>query len=265
MQTAVSSRDGANPVIDPVVMLKVELHSHTADDPVDRIPHSTLDLIDRAVALGYDALAITLHERQLDVRRFTAYAAERGLTLIPGVERTIEGKHVLLLNFKRGADQVQTFADLARLKSRERGLVVAPHPFFPASACLRGDLDRHRSLFDAVERNAMYLRFADFNLKAERWAAQHGKPVVGNCDVHRLPQLGPTFSLVDAPKDVDAICESIAAGRVRVESQPLAAGDVARILSSMMLGIDTGSLRRRREQPTDRQRIRPVASAMSDV
>jgi predicted metal-dependent phosphoesterase TrpH len=246
-------------------MLKVELHTHTADDPVDRIPHSTYELIDRAVALGYDALAITLHERQLDLGRFTSYAAERNLTLIPGVERTIEGKHVLLLNFKRGADAVDTFADLARLKSRERGLVVAPHPFFPATACLRGDLDRHASLFDAVERNAMYMRFADFNLKAERWAAQHGKPVVGNCDVHRLAQLGPTFSLVDAARDVDAICEAIAAGHVQVASQPLAGIEVARILSSMMLGVDTGSLRQRREQPADGQRIRPVASAVSDV
>jgi len=76
-------------------MLKVELHTHTADDPVDRIPHTTVELIDRAAALGYDALAITLHERQLDLQRFAPYAAELGLVLIPGVERTIEGRHVL--------------------------------------------------------------------------------------------------------------------------------------------------------------------------
>jgi hypothetical protein len=246
-------------------MLKVDLHTHTADDPVDRIPHTTRELIDHAVALGYDALAITLHERQLDLAPVIPYAAERGLLLIPGVERSIEGKHVLLLNFTRGADTVRTFADLARLKSRERGLVVAPHPFFPAGSCLRDDLDRHASLFDAVERNAMYLRFADFNRRAERWAARHGKPVVGNCDVHRLAQLGPTFSLVDAPPDADAICNAIAAGRVRVETQPLACTDVVRILSSMMLGVETGSPRKRGEQPADGQRVPTVASAVSGV
>ena len=246
-------------------MLKVELHTHTSDDPVDPIPHTTFELVDRAVALGYDALAITLHERQLDLTHVNPYAAERGLTLIPGVERTIEGKHVLLLNFKRGADSVRTFADLAQLRSRERGLVVAPHPYFPASSCLRGDLDRHADLFDAVERNAMYLRYADFNRRAEQWAVRHGKPVVGNCDVHRLAQLGPTYSMVDAPRDVDAICEAIAAGRVRVESRPLACVEVARILSSMMLGVDTGSFRHRRPQPADGQRIPAVARAVRDV
>ena len=56
-------------------VLKVELHSHTADDPHDRIPYSAEQLIDRAAALGYDALAITLHDRQLDLARLAPYAA----------------------------------------------------------------------------------------------------------------------------------------------------------------------------------------------
>ncbi len=216
-------------------MLKVELHIHTADDPVDRISHTTMELIDRAVALGYDAAAITLHEKQLDLCRFTAYAAERGLVLIPGVERTIQGRHVLLLNFASGTEDVRTFGDLARLKSRTPGLVVAPHPFFPTAVCLRGELDRHADLFDAVERNAMFTRTLDFNRRAERWAARHGKPVVGNGDVHYLRQLGTTYSLVDAPPDADAICDAIAAGRVRVESRPLTGTEAASIMTSMLL------------------------------
>jgi predicted metal-dependent phosphoesterase TrpH len=215
-------------------MLKVELHAHTADDPVDRIPHTTLQLIDRAVELGYDALAITLHERQLNLARFAPYAADRGLVLIPGVERTIEGKHVLLLNFASGAEDVRTFDDLARLKASRPGLVVAPHPYFPARVCLRGDLDRHAELFDAVEINAMFTRELDFNARAERSARRHGKPLVGNCDVHRLVQLGSTYSLVDAPPIADAICQAIAAGRVAVESTPLAWSDAVRVMTSMI-------------------------------
>jgi predicted metal-dependent phosphoesterase TrpH len=218
-------------------MLKVELHTHTADDPVDRIPHTTLELIDRAAALGYDAVAITLHEQQLDLARFAPYAADRGLVLIPGVERTIEGRHVLLLNFTSGTEDVRTFSDLARLKSSlRRALVIAPHPFFPGSVCLRDDLERHANLFDAVERNAMFTSGVDFNRRAERWAARHGKPVVGNCDVHRLWQLGTTYSLVDAPRNADAICEAIAEGRVRVEGRPLAWTEAARVMSAMWFG-----------------------------
>jgi hypothetical protein len=75
------------------------------------------------VALGYQALAITLHERQLDLEPFRSYASERGLVLIRGIERTVEGRHVLLLNFDRRSEDVETFSDLARLKQEQRGLV----------------------------------------------------------------------------------------------------------------------------------------------
>ena len=214
-------------------MLKVELHTHTSDDPVDRIPHTTTDLIDRAVALGYDAIAITLHERQLDLRPYASYAAERGIVLIPGVERTIKGKHVLLLNFERGADELQSFDDLARLKRRSAGLVVAPHPFFPAPSCLLSQLERHADLFDAVEYNAMYTRHLNFNRLAERWAARHGKPMIGNGDVHRLRQLGTTYSLVDAPRDAGAICAAVAQGRVSIVSRPLTWSEATAIMAAL--------------------------------
>jgi len=217
------------------LMLKVELHTHTADDPIDRIPHTARQLVDRAVALGYNAIAITLHERQLDLREIGPYAAERGLVIVPGVERTIQGRHVLLLNFKSGADEIRTFDDLARLKKRDAGIAIAPHPFFPAPTCLRGDLERHADLFDAVEFNAMYTRLVNFNRPAERWAARHGKPLVGNCDVHRLRQLGSTYSLIDAEPNPDAICAAIASGHVRVESRPLGMVEAATVMSSLFL------------------------------
>ena len=201
-------------------MLKVDLHIHTSDDPADRISYSTFDLIDRAAELGYDAIAITLHDRQLDPAPFRAYADARSIVLIAGIERTIQGRHVLLLNFSRAAEDVATFDDLARLKASERGLVIAPHPFFPAGSALRGLLSKNAHLFDAVEWNAMFTPHVNFNLIAKRWARRHDKPMVGNGDVHRLEQLGTTYSLVDAEPNADAICNAIAAGRVQVVARP---------------------------------------------
>ena len=202
-------------------MLKVELHTHTADDPVDLVPYTAIELIDRAAALDYRVLAITLHERQLDIRSLRSYAAERRIVLLPGIEQSIQGRHVLLINFSSDAEYVRTFDDLARLKRREAGLVIAPHPYFPSPSCLLGCLDRYAELFDAVEYNAMFTRSVNFNRRAERWADAHQKPIVGNCDVHRLHQLGTTYSLVEAEADPDAICAAIKAGRVQVRSRPL--------------------------------------------
>lgn len=218
-------------------MLKVELHSHSADDPQDYIPHSTSELIERAARLGYDALAITLHDRQLDLRPFGDLARQRGITLIPGLERTVHGKHVLLLNFSRaGAEAVETFEDLARLRARERGLVVAPHPFFPAGICLGRFMESYADLFDAIEYNAMFTASINFNERAVQWARRHRKPLVGNGDVHRLRQLGTTYSLVDAANTPDAICEAIRRHRVQVVAAPLPFHAAAALMARLFAG-----------------------------
>jgi len=225
-------------------VLKVELHAHTSDDPVDDIPHSTPQLIDRAALLGYQAVAITLHDRQLDLRPFTSYATDRGITLIPGIERTIEGRHVLLLNFSSATESVHSFDDLARLKSRERGLVVAPHPFYPIGSALRERMDRYADLIDAVEYNAMFTSLMNFNTQAMRWARALGKPMVGNGDVHRLRQLESTYSLVEAEPNPDAICEAIRDCRLDVHAQPLSIAAAASIMSELLIGdIRKGRLR----------------------
>ncbi len=210
-------------------MIKIELHTHTADDPADLIPHSTTDLIERAAHLGFGAVAITLHDRQLDLGRFEHFARDRGIVLIPGIERTIQGKHVLLLNFPTGTEQLQSFEDVALLKQdHPAGIVIAPHAFYPGATCLRRRLmDRYADLFDAVEINYFYTGEINFNRPATRWAARHGKPVVGNSDLHRLHQMGRTYSLVEAAPDADAICVEIRAGRVEVRTAPITMREAA--------------------------------------
>jgi predicted metal-dependent phosphoesterase TrpH len=217
-----------------VVTLKVELHTHTSDDPADPIPYTATELVDRAAALGYQALAITLHDRQLEPGPLTRYAADRGVVLIPGIERTVEGRHVLLLNFSQAAERVQRFEDLAYLRTSEpEGLVVAPHPYYPLGSCLGAALERHADLFDAVEWNALFTRQVNFNRRAAAWAARHGKPIVGNCDVHRLHQLGTCYSLVEAEPSASAICQAIREGRVTVVAEPVSVVRAAWIVGEL--------------------------------
>ena len=67
----------------------------------------------------------------------------------------------------------------------------------------------------------MYSRLVNFNAATERWATAHDRPIVGNADVHRLEQLGSTYSLVESEPSPEAICEAIRQGRVVVRSIPL--------------------------------------------
>lgn len=216
-------------------VLKVDLHLHTAEDPEDVIPYDARFLVDRAHERGFDALAITLHNRQFADARLTAYAEDLGITLIPGVEKTVEGCHLLLLNFPQAAEAVQTFRDVAALKQGNAdGIVIAPHPFFPHFSSLGARLRDCAPLVDAVEWSYFWTPSVNFNARAARWAAAHGKPVVGSSDLHDIRQLGRTCSLVFAERGADAICRAIREGRVSLQTTPATAGELARVVGGML-------------------------------
>jgi predicted metal-dependent phosphoesterase TrpH len=214
-------------------VLKVDLHLHTAEDPEDDIVHDARTLVERASDLGFDALAITLHNRQLADARLFDYAADLGITLIPGIERSIEGRHVLLINFPSSVESVTSFADLALLKSRTNGIVIAPHPFFPHPSSLLDRMTVHADLFDAVEWSYFWTGGINFNAKAARWAAAHGKPLVGNSDLHDMRQFGRTCSRVFGERSADGVCHAIRQGRVAVQTTPAPASELARVVTGM--------------------------------
>jgi predicted metal-dependent phosphoesterase TrpH len=214
-------------------VLKVDLHLHTEEDPCDNILYDARSLVDRAAAMAFDALAITLHDRQLAEPGIVDYARDRGITLLPGIERTIEDKHVLLINFPADVERVRTFAELAALKSRANGLVIAPHPFFPNRASLRSALQTHADLFDAVEWSYFWTRALNFNARAAGWASEHGKPLVGNSDLHDIRQLGRTHSVVFAERDADSICDAIRHGLVSVRTTPVPVTELTAVVSGM--------------------------------
>ncbi len=215
-------------------VLKVDLHLHTAEDPEDEIVHDSRTLVDRARDLGFDALAITLHNRQLADARLFDYAEDLGITLIPGIERTIEGRHVLLINFPASVESVTSFADLAVLKSRTNGIVIAPHPFFPHPSSLQNRMAANADLIDAVEWSYFWTRGINFNAKAAKWAASHGKALVGNSDLHDMRQFGRTCSLVFGERSADGVCHAIREGRVSLHTTPAPKTELARVVTGML-------------------------------
>jgi predicted metal-dependent phosphoesterase TrpH len=235
-------------------VIRVELHAHTSDDRHDRLPHSARDLIVHAAALGYGGIAITLHDIAYDPTPLADVARAHGIRVLAGIERTLGTVHVLLINYPAEAMLgVTRLDDLAGLKAAyPQGLVIAPHPFFPiASALGRERLDAYRNIWDALEINAMHVRGLDWNREAMRWAGANGVPLVGNGDVHRLAQLGRTWSEVDVdvPESLDdataadRICEAIRAGRVRVVGAPLSPWRAGAFFVQMSISGLRGRLR----------------------
>ncbi len=216
--------------------LKVDFHTHTSDDPQDCINFSNEQLLDRAADEGFDAVAITNHDIVTFSPELENCAAERGILLIPGVELTLSNKHVLIINPDLETDLgICSLGDLARIKS-DRNLIIAPHPFYPGFKCLRSKLEEYISSFDAVEFSFFYNHLINRNRGAVRAAEDHGKPLVGSSDCHNIWQVGYTYSLVEAEKDIPSIIAAVKSGKVEVSTTPLSPATMMRVAANWILG-----------------------------
>ena len=203
------------------MQIKTDFHLHTSDDRHDSIGYSAEELIATAAAKGFRALAITNHDTFTFTPHLKHFAEDHGILLIPGIERKVEGKHVLLLNANAASEHIFTFEDLRRAK--QDGLfVIAPHPFFKAVTCLEGKLLAHLELFDALEFAFFYSRWFNLNRQGVRLAKREGLPMVGNSDCHVLRYFGICHSIVEVESlTMQGVFDAIRAHRVQIVSQPI--------------------------------------------
>jgi len=216
--------------------LKVDFHLHTRDDPKDCLDHSALELLQRAHALGFGALAITLHDHVLTNPDVFDAARELGILLIPAAEMRLEGADVVLLNITpEEAAGLRRLSDLSTLRQRRGGsvLMLAPHPFFVLGGSIgERRLVEHIDLFDAIELCHFHTCWFNRNRPAVRIAERFHKPLLATSDAHRLDGFGEHYSLVQAAADAtpEAIFDAIRSGCVRPICPPFSAGKFVRHL-----------------------------------
>jgi len=204
-----------------VPTLKADLHCHVSGDPRDDIGYTAEDLIDRAVGLGFDAIAITNHREVWQNPGMIAYAQKRGLLVIPGIELDVEGKHVVMINVDKRVEAIRSFDDIRSSASSDR-VVIAPHPFYPLQTCIGKKLVEHVDVFDAIEYSFFYCRVLNPNARAEAVANRAGLPMVGSSDCHSLRWLGRTYTVIEADKkDVKSVVHAIHEGCASVVTRPL--------------------------------------------
>jgi predicted metal-dependent phosphoesterase TrpH len=203
--------------------LKAEMHAHCSLDPVDyRICRfSPEQLIETTAKLGYDVLSITCHNVDIWTEELADYAESLGITLIPGMEVSVEGtRHVLVYNFHGGSENLDSLSKI-ETRSGQDTLVIAPHPFFPGSSCLKQLLEKNLHHFDAIECSGFLIRGIDFNRKSIAIARKSGKPLVACGDIHYLWQLNRTVTWIYAEPNVQSILHAIKEGLVRIRVTPI--------------------------------------------
>lgn len=219
---------------------KVQLHCHSGSDPEDCLFHSDKDVIDRAALHSYDVLALTCHNKIVHTKELEHYAKKKGILLLPGIEKTVEKKHVLIVNAAKEAEFVHTFEDLETYKNNNpQSLIVAPHPYHPLPiklVSLGNHVKKYAHLFDAIEWSSFYSKYFRFNKKAQKKAAELNIPMIGTADNHVLRYLNHTYSLVHAPqKTTHDIIRAIKNGNIEIQTKPMnlfmLSGMTARLLT----------------------------------
>src|ERR1700730_8552024 len=113
--------------------VKIDLHIHTLDDPKDAVDYSAHQLLERASALGFGVLAITLHDAVFDRKDVYADAAAKGILLMPAAEVRLCGVDVIVLNLtSEEVAELENFDDLRQLRAQRGSSIftIAPHPFY---------------------------------------------------------------------------------------------------------------------------------------
>lgn len=195
------------------MMLRADLHVHSAASWDGR---STLsELAAAAQARGLDAIAICDHDSCTDV------SGSYPVLLIPGVEITTTGGHILGLFLQRPLDAAlwahgAPAPDAAIRAVRAcGGLAVPAHPFSPQKlpdAALRALSP------DGLEcENArVALRHADCNARARALAELCGLPQTGGSDAHSAAEVGGCYTqFFCEERSLASLRASLAAGQTR--------------------------------------------------
>jgi predicted metal-dependent phosphoesterase TrpH len=201
--------------------LKVQFHIHSKQDPRDNIKYSEKQIIDRASRLGYDSIAITCHDVIIFNEDLKKYAEKKRILLIPGIEKTIQKKHVVILNADLAAQSINSFEDLKKYKDNHpESLIIAAHPYYPGSVSLKKEFDKHHKLFDAVEYSWFHSkRFNKCNEKAAAASEKYDLPILGTSDNHNLKYIDQTYSILEADgKNIKSILKAVRKNKIEVIS-----------------------------------------------
>lgn len=212
--------------------IKLDLHIHTLDDPKDKIDYSAHELLERARSLGFEVLAITLHDAVFDRAEVFADAAAMGILLIPAAEVRLEGADVVLLNVKpHEITRLRDFSDLRKLRA-ERGdslFTFAPHPFYVLGGSIGKRLFEEIDCFDAIEWCHFYKGWFNPNRRAQEVAKKFAKLLLATSDAHRLHAFGSHYTSIPRPREltVESVIQMLRRGPIRLTSPSSSFRDLA--------------------------------------
>jgi len=185
------------------VKIDPHVHTHYSYDSVIK-PE---ELVFYAKRRGLDGIAITDHdviEGAIKIARNTDYL------IIPGIEVTSLGGHVIGLNVEEQVPSKLSVDETVDKIHEAGGIAVACHP----SALFKESLGKRTTArFDAIEViNSSAIPFNSSKKESQKIASMLGIAKAAGSDAHYGPEIGYAYTVVDAELDADEIVKAISKG-----------------------------------------------------
>jgi len=210
-------------------MLKADFHIHSSEDSIVRGRSSAKEIIDIYSSYSYNVISITNKDRVFFSKELKKYAKSKGILLIPGIETKIYGKEILIINAPLHTPSDITLDQLKKL-SKENTLIIAPHPYFIRSDCLKNDIYKYLDYIDAIEYSHFYHPLLNMNRKSVKIAKKYGKPLVANSDyTYFSVQLNRNYIFLDSKRDINSIFKAVKSKKFKIVTKPLKLNDFVNI------------------------------------
>ena len=188
------------------MVLKIDLHVHTcySSDGITTLR----EVVAYAKRRGLDGVAITDHDT---VDGALKLLGKTELTVIPGIEITTLGGHMLALNVDKPIPSNLSTSETIQRVHEAGGIAAAAHPFTFFKGWRSSDITLN---FDAIEViNSAAFPFSLSTHLGRKLAVRLNLPQIAGSDAHYGPEIGFAYTLINADPEVDEIVHAIKKGR----------------------------------------------------
>jgi len=196
--------------------LKIDLHVHTIYSGDSSITLN--DLLTQVRKSSLDGVAVTDHDTILGAERVSRilkiYGWNDELIVIPGIEVSTRGGHILGLNVSKPIPKGLSAKEAIERIHEAGGIAVAAHP----QTVFKDGVGLGPKLLsmglDAIEViNSSLFPFKPLTYVCKRFAEHYGLPQTAGSDSHIPETIGLAYTLIESEdKSVDKITEAISRG-----------------------------------------------------
>lgn len=189
--------------------LRIDLHLHTAYSRDGYI--SVEEAFRRCRAVGLDGFALTDHDTIEGVKMAEGIKGDH--LLIPGLEVTAAGGHILALNISEPIPPRLSMPETVERIREQGGISILAHPSSPLKTFL-GEREIAEAGFTAIEvANSMSLPYNWTFRRNLKIAERLSLPKTGGSDAHIPEVIGRAYTIIDADsRDTEDVIRAIGRG-----------------------------------------------------